>query len=107
MRSSKNLDALGQGAVASDPAVVVAVGADELGEHLGVTRIGLRPREGVAVPVARRGPRVDRVHLIAGLDQRLDPQAPIGLDPDHDDAGVLAEGADQLMQGRHALDAFG
>lgn len=106
MRPGQDLDGLGQVTVTRDTTVVVAVGPDELGQHLGVTRIGLRPRQGVAVPIARRSPRVDRVHLVAGLDQRLDPQPAVGLDADHHAAGIVAVDPDQLVQRGHAFDAL-
>ena len=35
-------------------------------------------------PVAGHRHRVDRVHLIAGRQQRLHPRPAVGLDPDHD-----------------------
>ena len=53
---SEHLDALGELGVACDRAVVVPVGAHEVGEHLGVAGIGLGPRDRVAVPIARRAP---------------------------------------------------
>src|SRR3546814_3025242 len=48
MRTGEHLDALGQIAVASDLAVVVPVGADQLGEQLGVTWVGFGSGHGVA-----------------------------------------------------------
>src|SRR4029453_9746261 len=71
----QNLDRLGQLAVTSDRAVVVPVGPDQVGQDLGVPCIGLGTRNGVAVAVAADGQRVDRIHLIAGRDQRPHEQA--------------------------------
>ena len=34
------------------------------------------------VPITRSLKRVDRIHRIAGRDQRLHPRTPIGLNPD-------------------------
>ena len=76
------------------------VGAHQIGQHLGVAGIGLRARDVVAVAIAGHRQRVDRVHLIAGRDQRLDPQAAIGLDPDHDLAGFLGVSATSSWNAR-------
>ena len=35
------------------------------------------------LPVTRHLPRVDRKHLVAHREQRLDPRSPVGLDADH------------------------
>ena len=79
---------------AADRPVVVAVGADHVGQDLGVTGVGLRSRGRVAVPIARGRHRVHREHQIAGRDQRGDEQAPVGLDPDHHLAGLIDMAAD-------------
>ena len=76
MAAGEHLDRLGVGAVTGDRAMVVPVGADQIGEHLGVTGVGLRARDVVAVPIAGHRQRVDRVHLIAGRDQRRAPTGP-------------------------------
>ena len=67
----------------------MAVGADQISKHLRVTRIRLGARDVVAIPIPRRCQRVDRVHLIAGSDERRDPQTTICLDP-HDHLGRIA-----------------
>ena len=69
--------------VPGDGTVVVAVEPDDLGEHMRITRIGLRPRGGVAFAVTGHRHRVDREDPIAGRDQRGHPRAAVGLDPDH------------------------
>lgn len=42
--AGQDLDRLGERAVAGDLAVVVAIGADQIGQHLGVASVGLGPR---------------------------------------------------------------
>jgi hypothetical protein len=64
----------------------------------------------VPLPVARHLPRVDREHLVARGDQRLDPPSPIGLDADHHLARLLVGPqvrGDQLVQPCDAHHAFG
>ena len=70
---ASTLIASASGAVAGDRAVVVPVGADQIGEHLGVTGIGLRSCDVVAVAIAGHRQRVDRVHLIAGRSRARPP----------------------------------
>ncbi len=70
---------LGDVAVPSDGPVMVPVQTDNLGQHVRIPRVGLRPRRSMAVPVPRRLERVDRIHRVAGRDQRLHPRATIGL----------------------------
>ena len=101
MRPGRRLHLLGDVAVAGDRAVMVAVQPDDLGEHMRITWVGLRPRRGVPVPVPRRLERVDRIHGVAGRDQRLHPRTTIGLDPDQHllRPGVRVEMiSDQLME---------
>ena len=98
MSSGQDLDRLGLRTVASHRAVVVPVGADQVGEQLGVSRIGLCAGDVVAVAVAGHGQRVDRIHLVPGRTQRLHPQAAIGFDADHHLAGFLGVGSHQLVE---------
>jgi hypothetical protein len=81
VRARDQLQTLHLARVASDRAVMFAVERDDLGEHMGITRVGLRPRRGVAFAVAGRRHRVDREHLIAGHEQRGDPGTAVGFDP--------------------------
>ena len=55
---------------------------DDLGQHVRITRVALRPRHRVPLPVPRSRLRVDREHLITRRDQRGHPRAALGLDPD-------------------------
>jgi hypothetical protein len=73
MRPRKDFDRLGVGAVTGDPAMIVAVGAHQIGQQFGVAGIGFGPRDVVAVAVAGHRQRVDRKHLIAGPGQRPHP----------------------------------
>ena len=102
-------DAHGAGlvAVAGDLAVVVAVGAHQVGEQPGVAGVGLRASDMVAVTVARRRARVDGVDVVAGRDQRRDPGAAVGLDADHDLAGPGGVLCDQFVQSGDPRDALG
>jgi hypothetical protein len=84
--------------VAGHRAVIVAVGADQVGQHLGVAWIRLGPRDGVALAIARRGHGVDGEDLIAGGDQRGHHQAAIDLDADGDLLVVFAVFGHQLME---------
>ena len=98
MGAGQHLDRLGVGGVAGDLTVVVPVGADQIGQQLGVPGIGFRARDVVTVAVAGRRHRVDRPHLITGCRQRRDPQATIGFDADHHLVGFLGVRGDQLVQ---------
>jgi hypothetical protein len=93
-----DLDRRQQFAVGRDGAVVVPIGTDQIGQHLGVTAVGLAARCGVAVAVAVHRHRVDRVHLVAGSDQRADQQPAVGLDPDHDLVRLLGMTRDALVE---------
>jgi hypothetical protein len=64
--------------------VVVAVGAHQIGEHLGVASVGLGARAApIAFPIAGHRLGVDGEHLIAGRHQGGHPQTAVGLDADH------------------------
>jgi hypothetical protein len=75
----QDLDRLGQWAVAGDPAMVVAVGADQIGQHLGIPPVRLGPGGPVAAAVAADGMGVDRIDLVAGGHQRPDQQPVMAL----------------------------
>jgi len=59
-----------------------AVQPHNLGQHMRISGIRLRPRRGVPLPIPGHRHGIDREHLIAGSDQRLHPLATVGLDPD-------------------------
>jgi hypothetical protein len=82
MGPGQPLDRLGQRAVTGDLAVVVAVGADQIGQDLRIAAVGLGPRAAMPAAVAVDHLRVDRIHLVAGGHQRPDEQPAVGLDPD-------------------------
>ncbi len=107
MPASEDLDRVRVGAVTRDRAVVVTIGADQIGKDLRIARVGLR--SGNVVPVAIPGgrERVDRVQLIASRDQRLHPQAAIRLDPDHDLSRIFCVLCDELMESADARQTLG
>ena len=96
-----DLDLLGELAVTGDRAVMRSVQPNDLGEHMRVHRIGLRPRRRMPFPIPGHLQRVDREHRVAGREQRLHPRPTIGLDP-HQHLIRLGRGVemlgDQLMQ---------
>jgi hypothetical protein len=55
----EDLDRLDQLAVTGNGSVVVMIGAGQFRQHPGITRIGLRPRGRVPLPIARHRQRVD------------------------------------------------
>ena len=98
MRPGEHLDRLGRIAVPGDQAVVVPVGAHQVGQQFGIRGIGLGSRDVVAVAVTGCRERVDREHLIPGGGQGIHPQAPIGFDADDHLAGDLGTLGNQLVQ---------
>ena len=106
MGAGDDLDTLGKSRVASDLAMVVAIGAHQLGKHLRVARIGLRSRQCVPIPISRCCFRVDRVHDVTGLDERVHPQTSIGLNPNDHVAGISCVSGDEVMELGHSLDAL-
>ena len=107
MGPGQHLDRLSAVAVAGDRAMVVPIGAHQIGQQLGVRGIGLGSRDVVAVAVARRRQRVDREYLIISRGQRIHPQASVGFDADHHLGGVLGMLGDQLVQPPDPGQAFG
>jgi hypothetical protein len=106
MCPAQDLDGLGQVTVGGDRAVLVTVGTHQIGQHQRVARIALGPSRGVPVAVPAHAHRVDRIDVIAGLDQRRDPHAAVGLDPDHHLArlaSVLGQQRVQLGDPSHAF----
>ena len=103
---ASTLTASAVGAVPGDRAVVVPVGAHQIGEQFGVPGIGLRPRDLVAVAVAGHRQRVDREHLVAGRAQRFDPQPAVGFDADHHLARLFGMAGHQLVESTDAGQSF-
>ena len=101
MSPSEHLDRVGQFAVTSHCSMVVGVGAGQIGQHLRVTRIGLRPGRRVAFPITRRRHRVDRQHRVPGSDQRPDEQPAIGLRRHQHIGRLLDVAGDQLVEPGH------
>jgi hypothetical protein len=86
--------------------MVVAVGADQVGQHLGVPSVGLGPGAAVAAAVTADNLGIDRIDLVAGGQQRPDQQAPVSLDPHHDLRRVLGMGRHQRVQLPHPRQAI-
>ncbi|GFG83055.1 hypothetical protein MPRG_63310 (plasmid) [Mycobacterium paragordonae] len=74
------------------------VGAHQIGQKLGVPCIGLGPRYAVALAVAGGRQRIDRIHLIPSRNERLDPQATVGFNPDHDLVWFFDVPSKELME---------
>jgi hypothetical protein len=104
--SGQDLERLDPFAVAGDEAMVVAVGADHVGQDLGVAGVGLCPAGRVTVSIPRCRQRVDRIELVAGGDEGGHEQAPVGLDPDHHLGRVIDMGADQVVEPGDAVHAL-
>jgi hypothetical protein len=85
----QDLHCLCQLGVSGHLAVVVPVRPDEVGQDLGVPRVGLGSRGGVAVPVPGGREWVHRVDPVTSRHQCPHQQAPVGLDAHQDLAGVL------------------
>ena len=104
MGPGQHLDRLDQFGVTGYVAMVVAIGPDQIGQHLGITPVGLRVRHAMALPVTGRCQRVHRIDLIANRDQRPHQQSPVQLDPPSHLAWVLGVLGNQPMQLRHPGD---
>ena len=98
MRTRHQLDRLGQIRISRYWSMLVGVGADHVGQHPGITWIGLRARDPMPVPIAVDRQRVHRQHPIAGRHQCTHQQTTIGLDPDHDERVVIVVGDDTTDQ---------
>ena len=85
----------------------MAVGADQVGQQLGVAGIGFRAGDLMPVAVAGHRERVDRVHPVPGRTQRPHPQAAIGFDANHHLAGFLGMAGHQLVEPSNARKSFG
>ncbi|GAB1692835.1 hypothetical protein KRM28CT15_46380 [Krasilnikovia sp. M28-CT-15] len=62
--------------------MLVPVGAQQIGQHKRVARVGLLTGLPVSFPVTGNRPRVDREHGHPGSLQRHDQQVLVGLDRD-------------------------
>jgi hypothetical protein len=78
--------------------MVVPVGADQIGQHLGVAGVGLGSRGGMAVAIARRCHRVDRIYRVTGGEQRPHHQTTVDLDADNNRLVVVTMLGDEPME---------
>jgi hypothetical protein len=83
--------------------VVVPVGAHQVGQQLGVTRVRLGAGNGMPLAVAAGGQRVDRIDLVAEGHQGLHEQPPVELDADHHVLRVHSLPRQQRMKPRQAF----
>jgi len=84
MRPRQELHGVRKIAVPGDGPMVVTVQANDLGEHMRIAGVALRPRGGVPLSVAGGRQRVDREHLVASCAQGGHPRAAVGLNADND-----------------------
>ena len=80
MRSSDDLDGLGDLGVSRDLPQLVAAGADHVRERMGVALVALGPRGPEDLPVPGRLLGIDPEHPVPRRPQRPHPRAPVGLD---------------------------
>ena len=89
MSTREHLHRFGHSTVTRHRPMQMPVGAGQISQHLGISRIRLRPRSRVPFPIPRRRHRIDRQHRVAGRDQRTNEQPAIRLgarsppQPDH------------------------
>ena len=81
----------------------MAVGAQDIGEHVGVTRIGLAASRAVAGPAGADHVGVDRDDRVPGPDQRIDNQAGRAFDGN----GQFAGGRNLAQPGKHVSKTCG
>jgi len=84
MRPRQELHGVRKIAVPGDGPMVVTVQANDLGEHMRIAGVALRPRGGVPLSVAGGRQPVDREHLVASCAQGGHPRAAVGLKADND-----------------------
>ena len=104
MCPGKQFDRFGELGIPGDLAVVVTVGAHDVGEHLGVTGVRFRSRGRVPIAIAVHRQRIDREHLVAGCDESADQQPTVELDPDDGLFGFLDVVGDHLVELGDSLD---
>ena len=107
MSAGEDAHCAGFVAVACDLPVVTTVEAHQVGEQLGVAGVGLGAADVVAVAVALRRARVDRVDAVASREQGRDPGPAVRLDADDYFARVGGVLCDQFVQRGDARDALG
>ena len=117
MRASHQLQPLHLRAVPGDRPVMGPIETDDLGQHVRVSTVGLRPGGAVPFPVAGHLHRIEREHLVTGRGQRRHPGAAIGLDANQhalrDEAGLRVDVVvaqvlgEQLVQPSQAGNALG
>jgi len=100
VHAGDDLDGLGLGAVPGHRAQLVGVGADHIGQQVGIGGVALGTREPTPFPVAGGLQRVHRQHRVAGGHQRLHPWAAVGLNPDHHLHVLIGDIADLLSDHR-------
>ncbi len=103
MGPGQHLHCLNLGRVAGQRPMVVPVGADQIGQHLGVSLIRFRSRHLVAVAVTTHRHRVDRIHLIPRSRQGIHPQATVCFDTHHHLGGVVSMSGHQGMEPTNAF----
>lgn len=95
--AGQHLDRLGELRVTGDLSMVVAIGAHEIGEHLGIAAVGLRARYRMPVAISADGIRVDCVDGVTRSDEALDQQAAVRFDADDNARGILSVSAHKLL----------
>ena len=101
VRPGDHLDRLGLRTVTGHGTQLMPLGAHHIGQRVRIGGVTLGPRGDVALLEPGYLLGIEPVHPIAGRQQRLHPQAPVGLDPNHDLPGVIGLAqmlTDQLVQ---------
>lgn len=83
--------------------MVVTISADQIRQHFRITLIRLRPSQIMPIPVTGHRQRIDRIHLIASCGQGMDPQAPVGFNPNHHVGGIINMVSDELVEGSNPV----
>ena len=106
MRPGHDLDTCRLGAVTGHRAMVLAVGADQVGQYLGIATVRFRSAQTVTVPIPGHGLGIDRIHLIARCDKRPDPQTTVCLDAYHHLGRLRHVLGDHFMEPGHTRQAL-
>src|SRR6266581_3136349 len=107
MSSGQDLDRPSKVGVSGQHPVFVTVSADEVGQDPSIPWVGLRARGGMAVSIAARCQRIDRIDLVAGGHQRADEQPTVGFDANDHPRRIFSVFGDEGVQLAHSLDPFG